>query len=191
MPFLSMVRRAAVETRSLTQRFSEATQKRRSWRFGWKRRRVLRLECETLLPVVVRLPVTWQTLDTGHLDGVVDGFRSPETGGPAAARPATGGAAGRSEPRIMLGNSFTGKYLVAAPTGATGGTRRAAANARHDGFPGFPAGGAAERHGRKGSPQPPARARTGIRAADCESARVFRPFAARNPALRPPCRRAP
>ena len=35
-----------------------------------KRRRVLRLECETLLPDVVRLPVTWQTLDTVHLDGV-------------------------------------------------------------------------------------------------------------------------
>ena len=65
-----MVRSAAAETRSLTQRFSEATQKRRSWRLGWKRRRVLRLECETLLPVVVRLPVTWQTLDTVHLDGV-------------------------------------------------------------------------------------------------------------------------
>ena len=54
MPFLSMVRRAAAETRSLTQRFSEATQKRRSWRLGWKRRRVLRLECETLLPVATR-----------------------------------------------------------------------------------------------------------------------------------------
>src|SRR5688572_16359591 len=63
MPFLSMVRRAAVETRSLIQRFSEATQKRRSWRFGRKRRRVLFMACETLLPVVVRLPVTWHTRD--------------------------------------------------------------------------------------------------------------------------------
>ncbi len=35
-----------------------------------KRRRVFRFECETLLPEIVRLPVTWQTLDTVHLDGV-------------------------------------------------------------------------------------------------------------------------
>src|SRR3546814_14512597 len=86
MPFLGSVRSAAVETRSLTQRFSEATQKRRSWRLGWKRRRVLRLECETLLPVVVRLPVTWQTLDTGHLGGVLAFHVAREPSAPPGGR---------------------------------------------------------------------------------------------------------
>src|SRR5436305_683769 len=40
IPFLSIVRRAWAETRSLIQRFSLATQKRRSCRFGMNRRRV-------------------------------------------------------------------------------------------------------------------------------------------------------
>src|SRR6185437_16341945 len=62
MPFLSIVRRALVETRSFTQRFSLGTQKRRSCRFGRQRRRVLLLACDTLLPDCARLPVTWQTL---------------------------------------------------------------------------------------------------------------------------------
>src|SRR4249919_3383601 len=57
-----MVRRALVETRSFTQRFSLGTQKRRSCRFGSQRRRVLLLACDTLLPDCARLPVTWQTL---------------------------------------------------------------------------------------------------------------------------------
>src|SRR5688500_13114689 len=70
MPFLSMVRRAAVERRSFTQRFSLATQNRRSCRLGRKRRRVLFMACETLLPVVVRLPVTWHTRDITHLEKV-------------------------------------------------------------------------------------------------------------------------
>src|SRR5690606_7391302 len=72
MPFLSIVRRPLVETRSFTQRFSDATQKRRSWRLGMKRRRVLFIACETLLPVVVRLPVTWQTRDMVHLRWVAE-----------------------------------------------------------------------------------------------------------------------
>src|SRR6185437_7923251 len=61
MPFLSMVRRALPDTRSFTQRFSLATQNRRSCRLGSQRRRVLLLACETLLPVVAPLPVTWHT----------------------------------------------------------------------------------------------------------------------------------
>src|SRR5690606_4331201 len=68
IPFLSMVRSACAETRSLTQRFSLATQKRRSCRLGRKRRRVLLLACETLLPVCTRLPETWHTRDIAHLD---------------------------------------------------------------------------------------------------------------------------
>src|SRR5258706_1881132 len=61
MPFLSIVSRALVETRSFTQRFSLGTQKRRSCRFGSHLRRVLLLACDTLLPDSARLPVTWQT----------------------------------------------------------------------------------------------------------------------------------
>src|SRR3546814_9529314 len=83
MPFLSMVRMAAAETRSFTQRFSLATQKRRSCRLGRKRRRVLLLACETLLPVCTPLPVTWHTRDITHLDRSVVGPRSPGTLGPA------------------------------------------------------------------------------------------------------------
>src|SRR6476619_6273194 len=63
MPFLSMVRSECAETFSLIQRFSLATQKRRSCRLGRKRRRVLLLACETLLPVCTRLPDTWHTRD--------------------------------------------------------------------------------------------------------------------------------
>src|SRR5579883_1370871 len=66
MPFLSIVRRAWVETRSFTQRFSLGTQKRRSCRFGSQRRRVLLLACDTLLPDCARLPVTWHTLATAY-----------------------------------------------------------------------------------------------------------------------------
>jgi hypothetical protein len=44
----------------LDQRFSLATQKRRSWMFGWNLRRVALLACETLLPLITLLPVTWQ-----------------------------------------------------------------------------------------------------------------------------------
>src|SRR5690606_29086456 len=124
MPFLSMVRRAAVETRSFTQRFSEATQKRRSCRLGRKRRRVLLLACETLLPVCTLLPVTWQTRDIRTSKGLVSPI-ARETGAP---RPGPGGlaegdagkefdcaggagsrsgpdpaTAGRSEPPIMRG----------------------------------------------------------------------------------------
>src|SRR5690606_21482304 len=88
MPFLSMVRRAAAETRSFTQRFSEATQKRRSCRLGRKRRRVLLFACETLLPVCTPLPVTWQTRDIRTSKGLV----SPIARETAALRPHPRGA---------------------------------------------------------------------------------------------------
>src|SRR5574339_1048660 len=84
MPFLSMVRRPAVERRNFTQRFSLATQKRRSWRFGRKRRRVLFMACETLLPVVVRLPVTWHTRDIRTSRGN-EASLSQGGGGPTAS----------------------------------------------------------------------------------------------------------
>src|SRR5690554_488780 len=91
MPFLSIVRRPLVETRSFTQRFSDATQKRRSWRLGRKRRRVLFIACETLLPVVVRLPVTWQTRDMVHLGWVAeDSAWVPPLAREASAPPARG-----------------------------------------------------------------------------------------------------
>src|SRR5690606_28133366 len=61
MPTLSMMRMALAETRRRTQRFSLSTQNRRVCRLGRKRRLVLLLACETLLPVIGALPVTWHT----------------------------------------------------------------------------------------------------------------------------------
>ena len=61
MPFLSMVRNAAFVTRMRIQRFSLSTQKRRDYRLGKKRRLVLLLACDTLLPDIGRLPVILQT----------------------------------------------------------------------------------------------------------------------------------
>src|SRR5690606_37443918 len=127
MPFLSMVRSACAETRSLTQRFSLATQKRRSCRFGWKRRRVLLLACETLLPVCTFLPETWQTRDIAHLGNVGCIFLGQEDGGPGGCPPHVTGVrgtlqggrttcfrppardSGHSEPRIMRDARGDGK----------------------------------------------------------------------------------
>src|SRR5690606_33853611 len=61
MPFLSIERSADVLTRRRTQRFSLSTQKRRDCRLGKKRRLVLLLAWETLLPTIGFLPVTWHT----------------------------------------------------------------------------------------------------------------------------------
>src|ERR1700741_3644625 len=61
MPFLSIRRRPAFEMRRRTQRFSLSTQKRRFCRFGRKRRLVLLLAWETLLPLIGAFPVTWHT----------------------------------------------------------------------------------------------------------------------------------
>src|SRR5512139_2194778 len=63
MPRLSMVRMAALVRRRRTKRFSLSTQKRWVWRLGRKRRRVLLFACDTVFPVIGRLPVTWHTLD--------------------------------------------------------------------------------------------------------------------------------
>src|SRR5690606_26266615 len=103
--------------------FSEATQKRRSCRLGRKRRRVLLLACETLLPVRTALPVTWQTRLMLRLLGqdwppmarvasaprLRPGRGRCDAGGVAGAPPGPGdripgsGPMGqvRSEPRIM------------------------------------------------------------------------------------------
>src|SRR6478672_6943000 len=61
IPFLSIRRRAALETRRRTQRFSVSTQKRRYCRFGRNRRLVLLLAWETLFPTIGPLPVTSHT----------------------------------------------------------------------------------------------------------------------------------
>src|ERR1700674_5932384 len=61
MPFLSMVRRAALLTRRLIQRFSLSSQNRRYCKFGRNRRLVLLFAWETLFPVIGFLPVIWQT----------------------------------------------------------------------------------------------------------------------------------
>src|SRR5574340_432667 len=61
MPFLSMVRSAALDKRRRTQRFSLSTQNRRYCRLGRKRRLVLLLAWETLFPTMGFLPVTTHT----------------------------------------------------------------------------------------------------------------------------------
>src|SRR3954468_8232595 len=67
MPFLSIRRTAALETRRRTKRFSLSTQKRRYCRFGRNRRLVLLLAWETLFPTIGPLPVTSQTRAIGTL----------------------------------------------------------------------------------------------------------------------------
>ena len=71
MPFLSMVRNAAFVTRMRIQRFSLSTQKRRDCKLGKKRRLVLLLACDTLLPDIGRLPVTLQTFAMMGLQTVI------------------------------------------------------------------------------------------------------------------------
>src|SRR3954452_10288226 len=66
IPFLSIRRTAALETRRRTKRFSLSTQKRRYCRFRRNRRLVLLLAWETLFPTIGPLPVTSQTRDIGN-----------------------------------------------------------------------------------------------------------------------------
>src|SRR6185295_7175074 len=86
MPFFSIVRRPAVETRRLTQRFSPSSQKRCVCRFGRKRRRRLLLACETRLPTAGFLPVISQTRDISAtfriqwLSNASGGMRAEERG---------------------------------------------------------------------------------------------------------------
>src|SRR5580692_215720 len=63
MPFFSMVRSPFAEMRRETQRFSVSTQNRCVCRFGRKRRRLLLLACETVLPTAGFFPVISQTRD--------------------------------------------------------------------------------------------------------------------------------
>src|SRR5689334_20626567 len=58
IPFLSIVRNAALVSRRLIQRFSLSTQKRRCCRLGRKRRLVRLFACETLFPTIGAFPVT-------------------------------------------------------------------------------------------------------------------------------------
>src|SRR5882757_7211434 len=62
-PRFSMVRKPRVETRRLTKRFSDSSQNRWLCKLGRKRRRLRLFACETVLPVLGPLPVTWQTRD--------------------------------------------------------------------------------------------------------------------------------
>ena len=117
MPFLSMVRIAAAETRSFTQRFSLATQNRRSCRFGRKRRRVLFIACETLLPVVVRLPVTWQTRDIAHLGNVVLHPMAWEAAAPVSIARMSTTRFGQEVPADAGGSLETGHRAVRSSPG--------------------------------------------------------------------------
>src|SRR5690554_6444325 len=141
MPFLSMVRSAAVETRSFTQRFSLATQKRRSCRFGMKRRRVLFMACETLLPVVVRLPVTWHTRAITHLVDFVGASLGQGSGGPAVPRMRTARDTGNGPPDGGAGTSGPeSRFRMAALPSWTAGHSE----------PGIVPGGARGRKGEEG-----------------------------------------
>src|SRR5258708_40363771 len=62
-PRFAMVRKPRVDTRRLTKRFSDSSQKRWLCKLGRKRRRLRLFACETVLPVLGPLPVTWQTRD--------------------------------------------------------------------------------------------------------------------------------
>ena len=66
MPTLSMTRIPAQDKRRETQRFSDSTKIRRFCKLGRKRRFVLLLAWETLLPIIGPLPVTWQTRAIAH-----------------------------------------------------------------------------------------------------------------------------
>src|SRR3990167_4453422 len=55
-----MVRRQALDTRMLIQRFSPSIQKRRYCKFGRNRRLVLVLAWDTLFPTIGFFPVIWQ-----------------------------------------------------------------------------------------------------------------------------------
>src|SRR6185437_6830902 len=76
MPFLSIVRSAALVSRRLIQRLSLSTQNRRRCRLGMKRRLVLLLAWETLLPTIGAFPVTWQTRAIARSSKCVDWCRS-------------------------------------------------------------------------------------------------------------------
>src|SRR4051812_50127028 len=101
MPFLSIRRRAALETRRRTQRFSVSTQKRRYCRFTSNRRLVLLLAWETLFPTIGPLPVTSQTRAMEHSikSTAVTGGRAggpppdpPPPPNPGGGNPPPGGA---------------------------------------------------------------------------------------------------
>jgi hypothetical protein len=64
MPSLSIVLIPRAVTRNRTHRPSLGTQKRWFCKFGSKRRFVLLFACETLLPDIGFLPVTWHLLAT-------------------------------------------------------------------------------------------------------------------------------
>src|SRR5690606_27859708 len=81
IPFLSIRRRAAPETRRRTQRFSLSTQKRRYCRFGRNRRLVLLLAWDTLFPTMGFLPVTSHTRAMGTLRSLSKNGRHPGGGG--------------------------------------------------------------------------------------------------------------
>ena len=66
IPRLSIMRMPLEERRKLTNRPSEATQNLCVCKLGKKRRRRRFLACDTLLPDMGLLPVTWHTLDMGN-----------------------------------------------------------------------------------------------------------------------------
>src|SRR5690606_15837025 len=82
MPFLSIVRRARLDRRSFTQRFSLATHKRRSRRLGSQRRQDLLLACSTFIPICPPFLLTSHTRAMTHLEGSVVSPLARETAAP-------------------------------------------------------------------------------------------------------------
>src|SRR5690606_4348304 len=109
MPFLSMMRRPLPDTRSVTKRPSDSSQNRLLCRFGRKRRLVLLLAGDTLLPVMGRLPVTWQTLDM-----VQSSVRNLCPCG-IPARPARAERPHFIPEQALAGKCAAGFFLAAAP----------------------------------------------------------------------------
>ena len=110
MPTLVMILIAFALTFNFNQRFSVGTQKRFTCKLGSKRRRVLLLACETLLPDMGRLPVTAQTLAMVNLFQSSPEYREspPEDGHIQPAPYLLNSSTGRAETAVFLKATDTG-----------------------------------------------------------------------------------
>ena len=104
MPTLVMILIAFALTFNFNQRFSVGTQKRFTCKLGSKRRRVLLLACETLLPDMGLLPVTAQTFAMiNSFQAFPEYHESPPEGRPKNAylQASLDGSTGRFEKAVF------------------------------------------------------------------------------------------